>query len=403
MNNVGATTLTLLLALLPAAGCIRVIAKDVEPQFTDNGLELPGDPYDHLAAPEYSKGRISGFMELFVQADEFVDKAAPRAALPPRFANAEKLPLPSGLTPAIQMVVDMSQLDEGRTFEDVVAAVEIDNASAIVAMPTAGLILLKAPAGGSAQAALQKTLKGRSVAGTRLANLARFSVIDAVPEPVAVGEVLPPEGGSRVTWVAPSPPPAAPPPETGVLPIDNITTSYAEISLNGEKVGVIPPLAKARINNLSSGIYDVGYLLPNGFTWVEKLQTRTDLGPRVRIDANRIVLTEKIFFDVDRDSIQLRSLALIDEIAELLADNTGLQKIRIEGHTDSDGSTAYNLDLSTRRAAAVVAALVERGIDARRLAPEGFGESRPLATNATPAGKAANRRVEFHIVSRTGE
>ena len=70
--------------------------------------------------------------------------------------------------------------------------------------------------------------------------------------------------------------------------------------------------------------------------------------------------------------------------------------MRIDGHTDGIGSDAANLDLSRRRAAAVKTALVKRyGIAADRLSTGGFGESQPKADNATPEGRALNRRVEL--------
>lgn len=65
----------------------------------------------------------------------------------------------------------------------------------------------------------------------------------------------------------------------------------------------------------------------------------------------------------------------------------------IEGHSSSEGTSAYNLDLSQRRAEAVVRALIERGLDADRLAAQGFGESRPVASNDDEAGRSLNRRV----------
>jgi outer membrane protein OmpA-like peptidoglycan-associated protein len=71
-------------------------------------------------------------------------------------------------------------------------------------------------------------------------------------------------------------------------------------------------------------------------------------------------------------------------------------KVRIEGHTDSTGDPARNLDLSKRRAEAVKKALVSQfGIAADRLTSEGFGDTKPIAPNDTPKGRAENRRVEF--------
>ena len=73
---------------------------------------------------------------------------------------------------------------------------------------------------------------------------------------------------------------------------------------------------------------------------------------------------------------------------------------RIEGHTDADGTEASNLDLSKRRSAAIKEALVKFGISENRLQTEGYGESRPIASNLTQEGKQLNRRVEF--ISLTG-
>mgnify|MGYP001187258849 CR=1 FL=1 len=71
--------------------------------------------------------------------------------------------------------------------------------------------------------------------------------------------------------------------------------------------------------------------------------------------------------------------------------------VDIYGHTDSDGSEQYNMDLSQKRASSVSQYLIGQGIDARRLLVKGMGESQPIATNATPEGKAQNRRVEIRI------
>jgi len=69
--------------------------------------------------------------------------------------------------------------------------------------------------------------------------------------------------------------------------------------------------------------------------------------------------------------------------------------LKVEGHTDNVGDNAKNLDLSTRRAAAVKAALVERGVPASRLDTGGYGSQVPRETNTTLAGRARNRRVEL--------
>ena len=102
-----------------------------------------------------------------------------------------------------------------------------------------------------------------------------------------------------------------------------------------------------------------------------------------------------IHFDVDSAVIQARSEPVIGEIAQLLHANPSW-RFQVEGHTDSDGGATYNLGLSQRRAQAVVDDLVARYHIARsRLVAKGYGLTRPVASNATDAGKALNRRVEL--------
>lgn len=71
--------------------------------------------------------------------------------------------------------------------------------------------------------------------------------------------------------------------------------------------------------------------------------------------------------------------------------------VNVDGHTDSVGKQAYNQSLSEQRARSVAGYLAAQGVDGRRFLVQGFGESRPLATNRTPAGRASNRRVEITI------
>lgn len=86
----------------------------------------------------------------------------------------------------------------------------------------------------------------------------------------------------------------------------------------------------------------------------------------------------------------------LERIAKLLREQQDL-RVRIEGHTDSVGSEALNLELSQRRAEAVRLAFVERGVSAERIQAEGLGAARPIADNATSTGRGRNRRVEVYI------
>ena len=102
-----------------------------------------------------------------------------------------------------------------------------------------------------------------------------------------------------------------------------------------------------------------------------------------------------ITFDVNSDKIKSESFATIKEIAQVLKDNPTV-KIKVVGHTDSDGDDKSNLDLSKRRAASVKNSLVKDfSIDATRIETDGKGESEPIAKNDSAVNKAKNRRVEF--------
>jgi OOP family OmpA-OmpF porin len=106
-------------------------------------------------------------------------------------------------------------------------------------------------------------------------------------------------------------------------------------------------------------------------------------------------VTRGITFDVNSDKIKPESYGVIKEIATVLQENSGI-RVKIVGHTDSDGDDKSNLTLSQKRAASVKNFLTsEFKIDAERLETEGKGESEPSEPNTTPQGKANNRRVEF--------
>lgn len=105
-------------------------------------------------------------------------------------------------------------------------------------------------------------------------------------------------------------------------------------------------------------------------------------------------VTTGIKFDVNKATIKAESMGTINYVLKMMLDNPTL-KFSVEGHTDSDGEEASNLKLSEARAKAVMDKLTELGIAKDRLTSKGHGESKPMAANDTPEGKAQNRRVEF--------
>lgn len=118
----------------------------------------------------------------------------------------------------------------------------------------------------------------------------------------------------------------------------------------------------------------------------------------VALRGDRVEIVESVYFDTDRATIQQRSLPILDHVAEFLQRHPRVRLLSIDGHTDDRGSASHNLDLSARRAGAVRAYLIERGIDAGRLRAMGYGESHPIAPNDSEAARARNRRVEFLVL-----
>ncbi len=109
------------------------------------------------------------------------------------------------------------------------------------------------------------------------------------------------------------------------------------------------------------------------------------------------IILRGVNFNFDKYDLTVNAKVILDQVADaLIAANT--IKVEIGGHTDSKGSDAYNAKLSDRRAKSVVEYLTARGVDASRMSSKGYGESQPIDTNDTDAGREVNRRVELKIV-----
>ena len=132
---------------------------------------------------------------------------------------------------------------------------------------------------------------------------------------------------------------------------------------------------------------------PNGMRSLRLAESAPDFS--MVIDSTGKYVTHGINFDTDSDRLKPESSAVLKQVATGLNKNPNL-KLEIDGYTDSVGDSAHNIDLSKRRALAVQTVLVSQfGIDASRLTSNGFGQAKPIGSNDTPDGRAANRRVEF--------
>ena len=118
---------------------------------------------------------------------------------------------------------------------------------------------------------------------------------------------------------------------------------------------------------------------------------------------DELSLPGAIVYETNSDVIKPESEPVLQIVHDYLDQEEDITMLRIEGHTDADGADPANMDLSKRRAMSVSRWLVGKGISCKRLMPVGFGETKPIAGNDTPDGKAQNRRTAFVNAARKGK
>ncbi len=120
----------------------------------------------------------------------------------------------------------------------------------------------------------------------------------------------------------------------------------------------------------------------------------------VRIIGKNLMVMKKIHFELNSAKIKGDSTTLLEEIADVIVRNPSIKKLEVQGHTDNTGTRAINQKLSQDRADSVRTWLTTHGVESSRIAAKGYGSSRPLAPNVTPANRARNRRVQFVITEK---
>lgn len=123
----------------------------------------------------------------------------------------------------------------------------------------------------------------------------------------------------------------------------------------------------------------------------------------VQVREGKLVILSPVFFATNKAKVLKKSFPVLTAVADALAAQPQIKKVRVEGHTDDRGNADKNTDLSKRRAESVRQFLIEKGVNPSRLDAEGFGPSQPIETNKTSKGRAANRRVDFKILERKDE
>ncbi len=121
---------------------------------------------------------------------------------------------------------------------------------------------------------------------------------------------------------------------------------------------------------------------------------------RVVLTDSNIQILDKVQFETGSDKLLPVSFPLLDQVAQVMLENEQIELIEIQGHTDSTGSAGINRKLSAARAESVKRYLMDKKIAKARMTAKGYGPDVPIADNATPEGRDANRRVEFKILKQ---
>lgn len=194
-------------------------------------------------------------------------------------------------------------------------------------------------------------------------------------------------------------------PYTGEQKVSNTAVGATTGALLGAAAGVVigettsaktrkAALIGAGIGALAGG--GVGLYMDNQEAKLRQRLERTGISVTRRGDNIVLNMPSNITFDTDRAEVKPEFYEVLDSVA-LVFTEFDRTLIDVHGHTDSDGSERYNFDLSRDRAASVARFLSSRDVNPRRFSVQGYGEEHPVASNATPEGKAENRRVEIVI------
>lgn len=205
--------------------------------------------------------------------------------------------------------------------------------------------------------------------------------------------------------------------QTQKAPINVLVTTKKGVAIPNDKITFIGKRSKVEIVGITNERGQFKVLVPGGDEYAIKVEVigeqidyttfEVPTPPRgaqfrtvsmeIRYDIPKSVILDDLHFASGKYTIEKESFALLDQIAEYLIRKKKV-KIRVEGHTDSDGSQTSNKTLSENRAKAVKSYLESKGVPAELIEAKGFGEEKPIEDNSTVSGKAKNRRTEIHLI-----
>ncbi len=161
-----------------------------------------------------------------------------------------------------------------------------------------------------------------------------------------------------------------------------------------------------RIENLPAGTYSYAVADQNNCRSKGTIIFKKPVPPEdpfteglKNVEEGTALILDNIFFETGKSTLLPKSYVALDQIVDFFK-TSSVKLIEISGHTDSQGSDSFNQKLSQSRAQSVVNYIVSKGVSQQRIQAKGYGESRPIDTNKTPEGMAANRRVEFLVLKK---
>ncbi len=198
-------------------------------------------------------------------------------------------------------------------------------------------------------------------------------------------------------------PQAGPEPAVALSPVGALESSNAEsVDENGEtsEKESSAPMVEAPV--LDVGSDSSGEPADRHDEMVDARLDAQRAAGMLQVRSSQLELGEPVLFETRQPKLQPGSERAMTVVAEYLHANPHIDALRIEVHTDSQGSSTFNQAMSEARALEVARRLVGEGVDCKRLVPVGFGETKPIADNRTAEGRAKNRRVVFVIASQDG-
>jgi outer membrane protein OmpA-like peptidoglycan-associated protein len=196
-------------------------------------------------------------------------------------------------------------------------------------------------------------------------------------------------------------------------PVSGVTVTLADPSGGNERVLSTDANGIVKADNLTPGVWTIridaeGYFATKqSFEIKAREENKDKVGIRLRpkdklvtVEKTEIKIKQQVHFATDKAVILGDSIALLEEVADVMIKTPRIKRIEIQGHTDNTGTKEHNQELSQARAEAVRNYLIKLGVEPSRLEAKGYGQGKPIAPNINEQGKAKNRRVQFVITDQ---